>query len=176
MDYPTRDRFILASAAAQPWRLTRLANNVHLQLFRITCDPSCQKRFGVLGFLLDVNQTVTIAFNPCLSKKGGKSGQKLHVGGNVLIRFHPPISLLLLEQFHLGNQEGKKSLRARPWKCTSHNRTSKHKSSRSTRHWAVKLSALFKNKRTLKFTTKANILKTDRNPPVTNHDFLNPLK
>ena len=39
--------------------------------------PALSNTFQNLGFFFDVNQTVTIASNPCLSNKGGNNEQKL---------------------------------------------------------------------------------------------------
>ena len=39
--------------------------------------PALSKTFQDFGFFFDVNKTVTIAINPCLSNKDGNNEQKL---------------------------------------------------------------------------------------------------
>ena len=62
-------------------------------------QPALSKTFQDFGFFFNINQTVTIASNRCLSKGGNNKAEalKFNVGWNEPICFHPPISVFLLD-------------------------------------------------------------------------------
>lgn len=66
-----------------------------LQLFRITCDMGCQKRFRILGFPSTSIYHHYIVQSLLVKKRRQQLAEaaKLNVGENVPIPFHPPISV-----------------------------------------------------------------------------------